>query len=98
VQWYEGMGHSFAQITPDANVPPAQRAATDLSQERSFEFFRRELGGDVPRAMAPMPLPDLIAPTAPLEVVKLPQAEAPAPEARRRPTPPPGKAIFPADR
>ena len=44
VHWYEGMGHSFAQITPDAEVPPARRAATDLSYERSFEFLRKELG------------------------------------------------------
>ncbi len=44
VHWYEGMGHSFAQITPDADVPRAQRAATDLSQARSFEFLHRELG------------------------------------------------------
>lgn len=44
VQWYEGMGHSFAQITPDADVPPAQRSATDLSYARSFEFLHRELG------------------------------------------------------
>lgn len=42
--WYEGMGHSFAQITPDADVPPAQRAAATLSEKRSFEFLWRELG------------------------------------------------------
>lgn len=42
--WYEGMGHSFAQITQDADVPDAQRAATDLSYERSFAFLHRELG------------------------------------------------------
>ena len=45
LHWYEGMGHSFAQITPDADVPPHQRAAADLSYTRSFEFLRRELGG-----------------------------------------------------
>jgi len=44
VHWYEGQGHSFAQITPDKDVPPAQRAAANLSQERVFEFLRRELG------------------------------------------------------
>jgi carboxymethylenebutenolidase len=44
VHWYEGQGHSFAQITPDADVPPAQRAAADLSQERAFEFLWREPG------------------------------------------------------
>jgi len=43
--WYEGMGHSFAQITPDAEVPADQRSATNLSYERSFEFLHRELGG-----------------------------------------------------
>jgi carboxymethylenebutenolidase len=42
---YEGMGHSFAQLTPDAKVPAAQRAAADLSQTRAFEFLHRELGG-----------------------------------------------------
>jgi hypothetical protein len=42
---YEGMGHSFAQLTPDAKVPAAQRAAADLSQTRAFEFLQRELGG-----------------------------------------------------
>lgn len=45
LHWYEGMGHSFAQITPDAAVPAAQRAAADLSYARSFEFFLKELGG-----------------------------------------------------
>jgi carboxymethylenebutenolidase len=44
VHWYEGQGHSFAQITPDAQVPAEQRAAADLSQERSFAFLWRELG------------------------------------------------------
>jgi dienelactone hydrolase len=43
LHWYEGMGHSFAQITPDAAVPPARRAATELSQDRCFEFLRTEL-------------------------------------------------------
>jgi len=43
LHWYEGMGHSFAQIAPDADVPPAQRAAADLSHERTFEFLHREL-------------------------------------------------------
>lgn len=44
VHWYEGQGHSFAQITPDAKVPAEQRAAADLSQGRVIEFLRRELG------------------------------------------------------
>jgi carboxymethylenebutenolidase len=42
--WYEGMGHGFAEHPPDADVPPAQRAASDLSHQRSIEFLRRELG------------------------------------------------------
>ena len=45
VHWYEGMGHSFAQITPDADVPPAQRSAADLSYARSVEFLHKELAG-----------------------------------------------------
>jgi carboxymethylenebutenolidase len=44
IHWYEGQGHSFAQITPDADVPRAQREAADLSYERTFEFLWRELG------------------------------------------------------
>ncbi len=44
LHWYEGMGHSFAQITPDAEVPADQRSATNLSYARSFEFLHRELG------------------------------------------------------
>ncbi len=46
LHWYEGMGHSFAQITPDAEVPAAQRTATNLSYGRSFEFLYRQLGGE----------------------------------------------------
>jgi carboxymethylenebutenolidase len=53
LHWYEGQGHSFAQITPDAGVPPAQRAAANLSQERVFEFLRRELGQDAETKAAP---------------------------------------------
>ena len=49
LHWYEGMPHSFAQITPDAEVPPPRRAATDLSYARSFEFLHRELGGGANR-------------------------------------------------
>lgn len=45
LHWYEGMGHSFAQIAPDAEVPGAQRAATNLSYTRSFEFLHSELDG-----------------------------------------------------
>lgn len=41
--WYEGMGHSFAQITPDADVPAEQHAASDLSYERSYAFLHQEL-------------------------------------------------------
>jgi carboxymethylenebutenolidase len=44
VHWYEGMGHSFAQIAPDAEVPREQRLATTLSENRTFEFLQRELG------------------------------------------------------
>ena len=43
LHWYEGMAHSFAQIPPDKEVPAPQRAAADLSHERSFEFLHREL-------------------------------------------------------
>jgi carboxymethylenebutenolidase len=46
LHWYEGQGHSFAQITPDKDVPAAQRQAANLSQERAFEFLRRELRPD----------------------------------------------------
>jgi carboxymethylenebutenolidase len=45
LHWYEGMPHSFAQITPDADVPAERRAASDLSYERSFAFLRRTLSG-----------------------------------------------------
>jgi carboxymethylenebutenolidase len=41
--WYQDMGHSFAQIAPDEDVPAPRRAASDLSYERSFAFLRREL-------------------------------------------------------
>ncbi len=44
LHWYEGMGHSFAQITPDSQVPDDQRAAADLSYQRSFAFLGDELG------------------------------------------------------
>lgn len=43
LHWYEGMGHSFAQIAPDADVPAAQREASDLSYDRSFAFLNKEL-------------------------------------------------------
>jgi carboxymethylenebutenolidase len=42
--WYEGMGHGFAEPPADADVPPAQRAASELAHERSIEFLWRELG------------------------------------------------------
>jgi carboxymethylenebutenolidase len=51
VHMYEGMKHSFAQFAPDAELPPAQRAATNLSFSRSFEFFHREL--DAPAKYSP---------------------------------------------
>ena len=47
VCWYDGMGHSFAQIAPDADAPAAQREAADLSVQRSVAFLRRELGAAV---------------------------------------------------
>lgn len=50
LHWYEGMGHSFAQIAPEADVPAAQRAAADLSQDRAFAFLHAEL--DQPAASA----------------------------------------------
>jgi carboxymethylenebutenolidase len=44
LHWYEEMGHSFAQIAPDEELPAARRAAADLSYKRSFEFLRQDLG------------------------------------------------------
>lgn len=41
--WYADMGHSFAQVTPDADIPKAQKEASDLSYQRSFEFLHKEL-------------------------------------------------------
>jgi carboxymethylenebutenolidase len=41
--WYEGMGHNFAQIPPDAEVPANQRAAATLSYERTFRFLHEAL-------------------------------------------------------
>lgn len=96
VHWYEGMGHSFAQITPDANVPPAQRAAADLSHERTFDFLRLELGSTAPADQAGSAT-DLNA-TAPgvllTSAVEAAADEAPAVEPRRR-TPAAGKPVFP---
>ena len=43
LHWYDGMGHSFAQIAPDADVSADQRMASNLSYSRSFEFLRRTL-------------------------------------------------------
>ena len=54
IHWYEGMGHSFAQITPDDDVPTAQQSAANLSYTRSFEFLRRELGGSQAAADPPV--------------------------------------------
>lgn len=45
IHWYEGMGHSFAQVAPDDELPPARKTASDLSYQRSFEFLNRELAG-----------------------------------------------------
>jgi carboxymethylenebutenolidase len=42
--WYDGMGHGFAEHPADAEMPPAQRAASELSHERSIDFLWRELG------------------------------------------------------
>jgi carboxymethylenebutenolidase len=44
IYWYKKMEHSFAQIAPDEDVPPARRAATDLSYKRSFKFLHIALG------------------------------------------------------
>lgn len=44
IHWYEGMGHSFAQVAPDDDLPPPRKAASDLSYQRSFEFLAKELG------------------------------------------------------
>lgn len=52
LHWYEGMPHSFAQVAPDADIPPERRAASDLSYQRSFEFLHRELGGGVRAGVA----------------------------------------------
>ncbi len=41
--WYEGMGHSFAQIAPEAEVPAHQHQAANESYQRIFQFFKREL-------------------------------------------------------
>jgi carboxymethylenebutenolidase len=49
LHWYEGMGHGFAEHPPTADVPAAQRAASELSHERSIDFLWRELGADQPR-------------------------------------------------
>ncbi len=71
VFWYEGMGHSFAQITPDAEVPPERRAAAELSQQRCFEFLRKELGIDQNRTSNQKPTP---RDEAPARVQKHPEA------------------------
>lgn len=44
--WYQDMGHSFAQVTPDADIPAEQKAASDLSYQRSFEFLHQHLRTD----------------------------------------------------
>jgi carboxymethylenebutenolidase len=41
--WYEGMGHNFAQIPSDADVPASQRAAATASHERTFRFLHTTL-------------------------------------------------------
>lgn len=54
LHWYEGMPHSFAQVPPDADLPPERREASDLSYTRSFEFLHRTLDGAkaTPKAQA----------------------------------------------
>jgi carboxymethylenebutenolidase len=44
LHWYEGMGHGFAEHPADADVPPEQRAASELSHARSIDFLWRQLG------------------------------------------------------
>jgi carboxymethylenebutenolidase len=51
LHWYEGLGHGFAEPPPDADVPPTQRAAAELSHARSIDFLWQELG--VETASAP---------------------------------------------
>jgi carboxymethylenebutenolidase len=41
--WYDDMGHSFAQVAPDDELPENRKAASDLSYERSFEFLHAQL-------------------------------------------------------
>lgn len=43
LHWYEGMPHGFAQVPTDAELPPDQRAAVELSRSRTFEFLLTEL-------------------------------------------------------
>ncbi len=56
VHWYEGMGHSFAQLAPDAQVPHEQRQAATLSEERTFEFLWQELGSPLQAAANGVPM------------------------------------------
>ncbi len=51
IHWYEGMGHSFAQLAPDAEVSHEQRMAATLSEDRTFDFLWCELGS-APKAPA----------------------------------------------
>ena len=44
LHWYEGMGHGFAEHPPDADLPAEQRAAAELSHDRSIDFLWREVG------------------------------------------------------
>jgi len=62
LHWYEGQGHSFAQITPEKDVPAAQRQAASLSQDRAFEFLHRELNAasDVSATQTPSEEPELV--------------------------------------
>lgn len=52
LHWYEGMPHSFAQVAPDADLPPERRKASDLSYARSFEFLHRHLDAAATQAKA----------------------------------------------
>jgi carboxymethylenebutenolidase len=83
LHWYEGQAHSFAQITPEADVPAAQRAATNLSQDRAFAFLHRELSQPTER----MPTPVAAPTAAPVAAAVAESATAPvaAPEPERAP-------------
>src|SRR5207249_7145770 len=64
LHWYEGMPHSFAQITSDAAVRSEQRAAADLSNQRTFAFLHRELGSSSSDSTE-VPVTEEVPPEAP---------------------------------